>query len=317
MGSEAEDLSARLAAAVEAAAPSVWRVEGRRGASGVAWSEDRLITVAVAVAGLAEVRAIGPDGAARRARVVGVDLSADLALLEVEGGGLRPAVWADTGGQAAPRVGSLTLALGRPAGSVEAAWGIVRATGGAWETQGGAQVDAWIDVDGGLPRGFPGGPLVDAAGRFLGLNSRWIAPGGSTLPAATLRRLVEDLARGGRPGRLGVAVQPVEVDGGGAGLMVMRVDPGSPAAAAGIFQGDVLLEIGGVRLRQPATLQGWLRAGRAGASAEAVIRRGGAELRLPVTVGERPEHEAKGEGRGAEAGPHGRGHRHGCGSRCG
>ena len=295
----AQDLSALLASAVEAAAPSVWRVEGRRGATGVAWSEDRLITVASAVAGLREVRAVGPDGAARKGKVVGLDLSADLALIEVEGGGLRPAAWSEE----IPRVGSLTLALGRPAGAVEAAWGIVRATGGAWETQGGAEVDAWIDVDGSLPRGFPGGPLVDAGGRFLGLNSRWIAPGGSTLPAATLRRRVEDLARGGKPGRLGVAVHPVEVDGGGAGLMVMRVDPGSAAASAGIFQGDVLLEIGGVRLRQPATLQGWLRAGRAGAATEAVIRRAGEERRLPVTVGEQPEAQHKA--------------RHGCGSRCG
>ncbi len=316
VGNDAQKLSLLLAAAVEATAPSVWRVEGRRGATGVVWSETQILTVAAAVAGREEVRVIGPDGVAHRAAVEGWHLGADLALLKVEGAGsavkLTVPRYAE---EAGARVGSLTLALGRPSGSVEAAWGIVRATGGAWQSQGGAQIDQWIDVDGSLPRGFPGGPLVGADGAVIGINSRWIAPGGSTVPIRTIRRLIAVLERGGqrRPGWLGTAIHPVELAEGGRGLMVMRVEADSPAAKAGIFQGDILLDIAGVRLEQPAALQGWLREGQAGAEVTVRLRRAGQDHAIPLTVGERPEPRQEQR----EAGQGGGHARHGCGSRGG
>jgi S1-C subfamily serine protease len=94
------------------------------------------------------------------------------------------------------RVGQLVLALGRPGESIRAILGVVSGLGGPWQTRHGGSIDAYIDVDGSLPGGFSGGPLVGGDGTFLGINTSRLVPGGTTIPAATVTRVPAHPARG-------------------------------------------------------------------------------------------------------------------------
>src|SRR4029453_420552 len=97
------------------------------------------------------------------------------------------------------RVGHLVLALGRPGRTVQATLGIVSALGGAWRTPAGGQIDRYLQTDVVMYPGFSGGPLVDAAGQVVGLNTSAMLRGVSlTVPVATLRRVVEMLLAHGR-----------------------------------------------------------------------------------------------------------------------
>lgn len=273
-------VSEQLGRAVESVAPSIFRVEGRRVASAIAWSDTQLVTVATAVAGLESVRISGME---KPAKVEGWDLTSDIALLTVEG--VTAARWSE--GESL-KVGHLALVLGRPGARVEAALGMIRDLGGSWVTTGGARVERWIEVDGSLPRGFPGGPLVDGEGRVLGMNSRHVTAGGGTLPTAAVRKVVEAILGGaqGRPGYLGAALQPVEVEGGKTGLMVLKVEAGGPAAQAGILQGDVLLGLEEFSLGNIDALRFWLASGAAGRSVSLQFLRGGELQKTVLKVGE-------------------------------
>ncbi len=279
-------LSEQLAAVVENVGASVLRVEGRRIASAVVWSPDVVVTVASAVAGLKDVQLRGADGSTRPATVVGWDVGSDLAALRVQGDPLPVPGWSD--GEAL-RVGNISLALGRPGPRVEPAWGLLRDLDGAWQSDTGGRIDKWIEVDGSLPRGFPGGPLVDAAGAVLGVNSRYLSRGGGTVPTVTVRRVVEGLLSGhhSRPGTLGAALYPVELEEGGRGLVVLKVDAEGPAAKAGIKQGDILLQLGDFTLAHPGQFLRWLADGKAGQEVTVRYRRGGVEHEGPLTFGER------------------------------
>lgn len=279
-------LSEQLATVVENVGASVFRVEGRRIASAVAWSPEVVVTVASAVAGLSEVQLRGPDGTSRVAKVVGWDGGSDLAALRVEGEPLQVPSWKDGDGL---KVGHISLALGRPGLRVEPAWGILRDLDGAWLSDTGGKIDLWIEVDGSLPRGFPGGPLVDAAGNVLGVNSRFLSRGGGTVPTITVRRVVEALLSGqqSRPGYLGAAVHPVELEEGGHGLVILKVEPEGPAAQAGLRQGDVLLQLGDLTLGHPGQLLKWLADGKGGLEVPVRYRRGGEAKEGTVKLGER------------------------------
>jgi S1-C subfamily serine protease len=260
-------------------------VEGRRIASAVVWGTDLLVTVASAVAGFLEVRVWGSDGAPQIAKVVGWDGGSDLAVLRLEGANLKVPDWSE--GESL-KVGNITLALGRPGGRAEPAWGIVRDLDGAWQSETGGRIDRWIEVDGSLPRGFPGGPLVDATGKVVGINSRFVSRGGGTVPTVTIRKLAEILLTGvqPQPGYLGAAVHPVELDEGGYGLMVLKAE--GPAAKAGIRQGDVLLQMGDLKLGHPGQLLRWLADGKGGKEVQFQYRRAGETKEGSVTLGTRP-----------------------------
>lgn len=281
-----------LAAAVDAAAPSLVRVQtGRRVASGLVWGEGLVITVARAVSRRHRPVVVLPDGTSQEAEIVGRDPSLDLALLRVPTEGLVAPVRAE----AAPRVGHLVLALGRPGGAPRASLGMVGAVGGAWTTPDGGQVDAFWDVDGALPGGFSGGPLVDAHGAVLGVNTSGILRGGATLPAATIDRAVAALLEHGdrSPGFLGVLFQPAKlgeeqaaVAGQPGALLITGLKPGGPAATAGLLVGDLLLAV------DEHAIAGWddlaqALGGKAGEGATVRVLRNGALLDVAVAVVDR------------------------------
>lgn len=284
--------------AVERAAHGVVRVKGRRrmAASGVVWSDDGLIVTAHHVVERDEGIRVGlHDGGEMEAAVVGRDPSTDLAVLRVAETGLVPAAWAD---HHALRVGDAVVALARPRVGPEATLGIVSALGPAWRTGMGGIVDPYLRTDVVMYPGFSGGALLDATGRVLGIVSSALWPGASVaVPTETVRRVADALLAHGRirRGYLGVTAQPVRVPealegaaGARRGLLVAGVEPGSPAAEAGVLLGDVLLVLDGEPLRSVDDLLVLLGGDRVGRAMPLSFLRGGTAHEVTVTIGDRP-----------------------------
>nr|MBA2322377.1 serine protease [Deltaproteobacteria bacterium] len=215
-----KDLSDAIAGLVERAKGSVVEVHGRWRfpSTGTVWGPELVVTAAHTLRREGGFAVVGSDGVSRPAEVVGVHAGLDLALLRVPGLTAAAPEWRDEG----ERIGEIVIPVGCRRGSVGAALGLLAAVGPAWSTRRGAEIDRWIEVDGTLPRGFSGGPLVASDGAFLGINTTALVPGGTTIPAPTVRRVVERLLAHGsvKPGFLGVSVQGVAL-------------PAAVAAAAG------------------------------------------------------------------------------------
>ncbi len=289
-------LSDALAAAVEAAGPSVVRVEARRRlpASGIVWSADGLIVTAHHVVERDDSIRVGlPDGQTVPANLIGRDPTTDLALLRAKASGLAPAAWAAA---ETLRVGHLVLALGRPGQTVMATLGIVSALKKDWRTPAGGQFDHYLQTDALMYPGFSGGPSVDATGRIIGLNSSALVRGVSlAVPAATVRRVADALLAHGRikRGYLGVAAQPVRLPaslaaqlGQETGLLLGSVEPGSPAERGGLFMGDTIVALAGHPVRHLDDLLALLSGDQVGQSVPVRIVRGGQVLEVTVVIGE-------------------------------
>jgi S1-C subfamily serine protease len=293
--------SDELANAVERAARHVVTVRARRRmpSSGIAWPGEGLIVTADHAVEVDEGLTIGlPDGASAPADLVGRDQGTDLALLRVRDGRLDPA---ETAGEPEVRVGSLVLALGRPGDEGPMATvGIVSALAGPWRNRRGGMIDRLVQTDVTMYPGFSGGPLVDAWGRVVGMNSSHLAGGVSmAVPSSLIGSVVQALLSQGRVkrGYLGLRTQTVGLPADlvqrhglsqQSGLMVVRVEPGGPAEAAGMILGDVLVALEGQPVRDADELQGMLRPDRVGASVLARVIRGGEEKEVGITVSERP-----------------------------
>jgi S1-C subfamily serine protease len=318
MSDNLTQVSEELADTVASAGRSVVRVEGRRriAASGIAWSQDGLIVTADHVVEDDENIKIGlPDGETASAALVGRDPATDLAVLRVDGAGLSQAEWSEP---ESARVGNLALALGRPGNSVQATMGIVSAIGDGWRTQAGGQIDRYLQADLTMYPGFSGGPLVDSSGKVLGLNSSALLRGVSvSVPAPTIRRTVDTLLKHGRVrrGYLGVGAQvarlPEELSkqqGQETGLLLVSVEPDSPAHGAGLVLGDTIVALAGEPMRHLDDLLAALGGHPVGEAVTVKIVRGGSIQEMSVTVGERPKGEQSENDFGGHRRRHG-GHR--------
>ncbi len=292
-----QSLSDDLAAAVETAGQSIVRVEGRRrqSASGIVWSADGLIATAHHVLERDENIQIGlPNGESTTATLVGRDPTTDVAILRADVSGLTPANWLEI---ASVKVGHLVLALGRPEADVQATLGVISALDGEWRTHAGGRIDTYVQTDVVMYPGFSGGPLVSAGGAVIGMNSSALARGVSlTLPTATVKRVAETLAKYGRVKRgfLGVSAQPVrlpanlaESAGQETGLMLVAVEPGSPADQGKLLLGDVIITLAGQAVRHMDDLMSLLSGDRVGTSVPVRVVRGGQVQEQSVTIGER------------------------------
>ncbi len=290
------DLSAALAQTVEAAGPAVVRVEGRRRipASGIVWSAEGVIVTANHVVKRDENITVGlPDGQAVKAAVAGRDPSTDLAVLKAEASELAAA--GQPQGDLA--VGHLVLALGRPGRTVQATLGIVSALGDSWRTPVGGQVDRYLQTDVVMYPGFSGGPLVNAEAQVVGLNTSALLRGVSlTLPSATLSRVVDTLLTHGRMqrGYLGVSTQPARLPaavqeelGQETGLLIVSVEPDSPADQGGLVLGDTIVGLDEATVRHHDDLLAALSADRVGVKTPVKIVRGGEIRTLNIAIGER------------------------------
>ncbi|MBK9030090.1 MAG: PDZ domain-containing protein [Myxococcales bacterium] len=287
-------LDRALTGAVTAAAASVVRVARRRGAgSGLAWTDELVVTSSFHTPDEPTVAiADGDDVVERPARVLGRDPGTDVALLAVDGGGLAPIAQRELDGVAA---GQLAFALARPGRAIRASMRALGVLGPTVRTPAGGRVDRYLETDRALPRGFAGGPLVDLAGRALGMNTRTLFPGVDLcVPITTLARVVEGLRAHGRIARgyLGVGVQPAAIpaavsDGRGRGALVVSLDDDGPAARAGVLVGDVVIAIDGAPVTGPDDLR-LAVFDRPDAEVAIDLVRGGVRAALTATVGARP-----------------------------
>ena len=271
-----------LAAAVQAVAPSVLHVSrGHTGGTGIAWSEELVVTSNFHTPDRTKVGIPTADGNLdfRDAEVIGRDPGTDIALLKVTGGGLTPATLRELDGLA---VGNLALAVGRPGRTARASLRAIGVLGPEVETPHGGKLDRYVESDRQIPRGFAGGPLVDVDGAVVGLNTRTLLRGADiAVPVATLRRIVAELqAHGGiRKGYLGVGAYP-----SGQGALVASVEDGGPAATAGILVGDVIAELDGEPVSGPDTLRTVL-ASRPGKQVKVAVIRAGQRQEIDVALG--------------------------------
>ena len=280
MGNALENLSNELADAVERAGRSVVRVEDgtRLTASGVAWTEEIVVATSHGVEREEDLTVETGDGRRLAATLVGRDHDADLAVLRVEGG---PTPFAT----ASARLGALALAVGRPGErGLKASLGVVS---GMREAGPGTV----LSTDATLYPGFSGGALVDASGALLGvLNLGWGRGRSIALDADLVGETVDAILGGGtvRRGYLGVRTQPAELPtsaGQTTGLLVAHVEADSPARAAGIAVGDVILRVEGRTTDDARGLRRALRGSREGQVVRLDVLRGGATHSLEATLG--------------------------------
>jgi serine protease DegQ len=292
-------LSDSLADAIAAVAPSVVQVQGhRRPASGLVYAEDVVVTMVRALGREDDLHVRRDDGRTLDAELVGWDPTTSLAVLRVPGLQTKPIEVA----AAAPRVGHLALAVARSWSNVPtASAGIVSIIGGPLPTGRRRAIDQVLRTSAPMHDGFAGGAFIDTAGGLLGVATAATIRGlAIVIPASIAWKTAATLIEHGhsKRGYLGIAGQPVRLPqnqlaaGESAGtsdaLLVVGVTEGSPAAAAGILVGDVLLAFDGQRVGSPEDLLDLLVGDRVGRQTRLRLLRGGKVTEVAVTVGERP-----------------------------
>ena len=297
MSNSLKEFSNDLTAAVEKGGASTVLVDARKRypASGIAFTEDLVLTADHVVTREENIKVITADGKSLGATVAGRDSGSDLALLRLAEKALSPAKTSDD-----IKVGQLVLALGRPNSTgVQASWGIVTAISGPTRTFRGGLLDEYVQTETTPYPGFSGGPLVNTEGEVLGLNTSGLTRGSAlTIPVKGAWRIADALAKHGsvKRGYLGVRTQPVEIpDAGrtalnreqGHGLLVLWLDEGGPAAKSGLLVGDILVAINGQPVGDPDDLFSALNSDTVGKSVAVEVLRGGRPEAVNVTVGER------------------------------
>ena len=286
------ELSDALAATVAETGDSVVRVEGRSRlpASGVVWSADGVIVTAHHVLERDDNIDLGlADGNTVSAKLAGRGPTTDIAVLRASAGGLAPARWIDPDDI---RVANLVLAVGRPGQTVQATLGLVSALGKSWRTRAGGRIDRYLQPDVAMYPGFSGGPLVNASGGVVGLNTSALLRGVTvSLPSPTIKGTVETLLEHGkiRRGYLGVGAQVVRLPDSEqeTGLQLVSVEPKSAAETARFMVGDTLVSLNGQSLQQLDDLLSALTSDLVGKTVPVQVIRGGERREITVTIGER------------------------------
>lgn len=271
--------------------------------SGVAITPDGFsVTSAHVVDGVTNGVAVFPQGRELTFQVVGRDPLSDLAVIRMQASDLEPATLGDA---AELRVGQLVVAVGNPlgfGGSVSA--GVVSALGRSLVTSSGRRgrlVENVIQTDAALHPGNSGGALADGSGLVVGINTAVVGPFigqglGMAVPIdATTRKIIGTLMSEGRVRRayLGIAGGSRPLPPKAArlldrerGLEVVEVVQGSPAAAAGVRPGDIIVALDEIGIDDAAGLQRLMTADRIGQRSSMTVVRGGEASAMEVTPAE-------------------------------
>jgi S1-C subfamily serine protease len=287
---------------VEKASPSVVHIQvagtGRRGegaGSGFIFTPDGFIlTNSHVVHGAAHIEVFLPDGRRLGATMVGDDPDTDLAVVRVHESGLPAAKLGDS---SALRVGQLVIAIGNPLGfQYTVTAGVVSALGRSLRSQSGRLIDNVIQTDAALNPGNSGGPLVTSRGEVIGVNTAIIL-GAQGLcfatPVNTAQYVVPRLIRDGRirRGWIGIGGQNIRVPPHAAhvlgmqaesGVLVISVEPSSPAERAGVEERDLLVEFDGQGVSSIDDLHRMLSAESIGRTAVIVVIRRSERVTLRI-----------------------------------
>jgi S1-C subfamily serine protease len=304
--SEAEILDAysrAVIAVVETAGPAVVSIElaarGRGGGAGsgfVVTPDGYVMTNSHVVTGAREIRVKTSAGEVAEAHVVGDDPATDLAVIRVDAAAL-PGSYLPVDGALAPRVGQLAVAIGNPLGfESTVSTGVVSALGRSLRGKANRLIDGVIQHTAPLNPGNSGGPLLDSAGRVLGVNTAIIARSqglGFAIAVETASWVLGQLLAHGRVRRawLGIGATRRPLDRrlayrhglGAAAVEVQSIEPGSPAARAQLLEGDLLVRFATVALDGIDALHRALRTWPAGQPAELIVIRRGARLAVEIT----------------------------------
>lgn len=297
----AQQIGNTFADAVERVTPSLVAVLGRSRmpGTGTIWDTDQtgaVIVTASHVVEREELIAIRlADDAEVPATLLGRDLTRDLAVLRVDATDLEAASIASVDA----RVGTLTMAVGRPFVScTQASFGSVVFIGSLRNRNPGA--GRVIHADATLYPGFSGGPLIDASGDVLGINTSGARQaGGITIPADQVSRVVRDIVEIGyvRTAWVGITLQQIDLPDHvrefhpdqQTGLIVLGIEENTPAADAGLFVDDILVTMDGQPLADVTDLKQVLCDELIGESLTVTAWRGDTRRDIVVTPVARPE----------------------------
>jgi S1-C subfamily serine protease len=255
-------------------------VNGRRG---------YVLTNAHVVQGARSIRVTLSSGRRLRGKVLGVDALTDIAVVQVPGGGLPQA---ELGSSDRLPVGSWVAAVGNPFGldnTVTA--GVLSAKGRTIAGEGGAPVTDLLQTDAPINEGNSGGALIDLRGQVVGMPTAIVeyAQGiGFAVAIDTAKRVLVELIRRGRVAHAWLGIGAVDRPQDDS-VAVQSVAPNSPAARAGLRTGDVVMAVGGRRIRSSDDIAGIIRAHRPGDKVAVVVRRGQRQTKLTARLGEAPQ----------------------------
>lgn len=301
--------SEAVVGAVERVSPSVVKIEvehrGRRGngsGSGFVFTTDGFaLTNSHVVHGASKLQAVLADGRRVGATLVGDDPDTDLAVVRLQADGVPAAVLGDS---SRVRVGQVAIAIGNPLGfHATVTTGVVSALGRSLRAQSGRLIDNVLQTDASLNPGNSGGPLVNSRGEVIGVNTAMILPaqGICFAIAVDLAKFVAtSLMRDGHivRGWLGVAGQNAQLRRHlvrrhtlthESGVLVLSVEPGSPAEKCGLREGDILVSLGGRPIAGVDDLHKLLIGDAVGRMAPLGVLRNSEQLMLDVVPDPAPQ----------------------------
>lgn len=282
--------------------------------SGVVISPDGyIVTNNHVIDGAVDIRVTTSDRRVLKAKLVGTDPLTDLAVIKVDAKDMPSVPWGDT---ADVRPGQTVLAFGNPFGlRFTVTRGIVSAVNRPNpDASDPRKPGQFIQTDAAINQGNSGGPLVDARGEVVGINTFLISPSGSfagmgfAIPTKIAKPTVEALIRDGKVShsRIGVGITDVTpenakffADSSAHGAVITEVEPDSPGARAGLQIGDVISELDGRKISDAGELQALVSEKRPGTKVTLGILRNGKSTNVPVTLeelGSRSERASRSSG---------------------
>lgn len=277
-----------------------------RGSGVIVSDQGHVVTNNHVVADSVELEILLADGTRLPAKLTGSDPFSDLAVVQAEGSLPAPATW---GNSDALNAGETVIAIGSPLGDFfnTVTVGVVSAVGRSIETGQGFQLQDLIQTDAAINQGNSGGPLVNLAGQVIGINTLIVRGGqtgvaaeglGFAIPSNTARAITQQLIRSGTVARPFMGIEwrwitpeiserfnlPVEF-----GAFVTEVGPGTPAAAAGLREGDILTSLAGQEINADQPFINLLYEHEPGETVTLGVLRNGEGIELQIELGSRSE----------------------------